>query len=74
MSKGDDCFDEIVALATREDADAIEKARSKANEYLAPFGLTQTATERMMLVARLRADGPKTPLMEQIVLAIEAGA
>ena len=74
MSKADDCFNEIVALVEREDANAVERARDTANAYLVGFGLAQAATERASLVARLEAKGPNTSLMKRVIAAVEAGA
>jgi len=64
------CFDEIVALVGKEDANAIETAIRKMDEYLVRVEPSQVSTKRRDLVARLKREGPNTPLMEQVIAAL----
>jgi hypothetical protein len=74
MTKFDDCVAHIIALASSGATDAVPRAKDSANEHLVPYGLAQAGTERIRLVKALREAGPKSPLMTDIILAIETGA
>ena len=77
LSKLDECVSEIIRLEREGGADAVTLSEIEADTFLAPFSRDganpSAADERHRLTDELRELGPKTPLMDQIIAAIEKG-
>jgi hypothetical protein len=73
MQSLDETVTSIISLATANDSEAVRRSVIQADAYLVYEGPLNVHPHRTDLIRALCERGPNTPLMEEIIKAIENG-